>query len=130
MTEFWNNRRKLAIALIAWNIFDIMLHVVVDQVEPLRVTGNIVAIAASAVIGWAGISDTAKAGVAGVAIAGVLGLNVAWGLAEGEWWPPIATLLITGSLLLLSRSASVSANPGAKSADRSTRNDTVTEELP
>ncbi len=114
MTGFWNNRKQLAMALIAWNVLDIALHVAVDQVEPLRIAGNIVAIAAGAIIGWTGISDTAKAGVAGAGIAGVLGLNVAWGLDEGNWWPPIATILITGALLLLSRSASLSAKAAAK----------------
>ncbi len=114
MTAFWNNRQQLAVALIAWNVLDIVLHIAVDQVEPLRIAGNIVAVVAGAVIGWTGISDTAKAGVAGVGIAGVLGLNVAWGFAEGKWWPPIATILITGTLLLLSRSTSLSANAAAK----------------
>ena len=37
----------LPILLIAWNIFDIAVHVAVDRVEPLRVSGNIVGIALS-----------------------------------------------------------------------------------
>ena len=47
-------------------------------------------------------------------IAGVLGLNVAWAIDEGKWWPLIATILIAGALLLLSRLASLSANAATR----------------
>ena len=40
----------LPILLIAWNIFDIVLHIAIDRVEPLRVTGNIVGIAAALIV--------------------------------------------------------------------------------
>ena len=40
----------LPILLIAWNLFDIFVHVRADMVEPLRVTGNVVAIAAALVV--------------------------------------------------------------------------------
>lgn len=43
----------LPILLIAWNIFDIFVHVRADMVEPLRVTGNIVAIVAALIV-WLG----------------------------------------------------------------------------
>ena len=114
MNAFWNNRKQLAIALIAWNVFDIVIHVAADEVEPLRITGNVVAIVAGTAVGWTAVSDFQKAGMAGVGIAGVLGLNVAWAIDEGKWWPLIATILITGALPLLSRLASLSANPATR----------------
>ncbi len=115
MPAFWNNRKQLAIALIAWSVIDIVLHVAVDEVEPLRITGNIVAVVAGAVIGWTGISDALKATVAVVAVLAVLGLNVAWAIDEGEWWPPIATILITGAFVLLSRLAALSTKAATAS---------------
>lgn len=36
--------------LIAWNLFDLVLHVAIDMAEPLRITGNIVAIAAALIV--------------------------------------------------------------------------------
>lgn len=39
--------RALVIALLAVNIFDVVIHVAIDQVEPLRVTSNVVVIVTS-----------------------------------------------------------------------------------
>mgnify|MGYP005714998291 CR=1 FL=1 len=35
---------RIPAVLIGWNIFDALLHVAIDMAEPLRITGNIIAI--------------------------------------------------------------------------------------
>lgn len=40
----------LPILLIAWNMIDIAVHVAVDMAEPLRISGNIVGIAAALIV--------------------------------------------------------------------------------
>jgi hypothetical protein len=40
-----NKIQWLPILLIAWNLFDIAVHIAVDMVEVLRVSGNVLAIA-------------------------------------------------------------------------------------
>ena len=66
----------LAILIIVWNTFDIALHVYVELVEPLRVAGNVVAIAA-AVIVLLGLARTYAPHVLGLATVIVVGLNIA-----------------------------------------------------
>lgn len=45
-----NTTNVLSILLIVWNIVDIILHVVVGIVEPLRVTGNTLGIAVGIIV--------------------------------------------------------------------------------
>ncbi len=49
-------QQTLLIALVVINVFDVALHVAIDQVEPLRVAGNAVLLLASiallALAGW------------------------------------------------------------------------------
>jgi hypothetical protein len=40
--RFW-----LPILLVVWNIFDAGVHVAIDKAEPLRIAGNVIAIAAA-----------------------------------------------------------------------------------
>ncbi len=44
----------LPILLIAWNLFDIFVHVRADLAEPLRISGNIVGIVAGLIILFGG----------------------------------------------------------------------------
>ena len=37
---------RIPAVLVGWNIFDALLHVAIDMAEPLRITGNIIAICA------------------------------------------------------------------------------------
>lgn len=51
--EAQNTTRKiqwLPILLIIWNILDIVVHIAVDMVEPLRISGNIVGLVAAAIV--------------------------------------------------------------------------------
>src|SRR3990172_4075041 len=36
--------------LILWNLIDLVLHVAIDMAEPLRITGNLVGIAAALIV--------------------------------------------------------------------------------
>ena len=38
------------VALLVANIFDVVIHVITDQVEPLRITGNVIALVAAGVL--------------------------------------------------------------------------------
>ena len=50
------NFQWLPTLIIVWNSIDIAVHVAVDMVEPLRVSGNIIGIAA-AIIVWMGLAN-------------------------------------------------------------------------
>jgi hypothetical protein len=77
-----NDGRVLAVAAAAWSLFDALVHVAVDQVEPVRIAGNLAGIAAAALVvlldrfggGRAGLS----AAICGLAAGIVLGFNGAW----------------------------------------------------
>jgi hypothetical protein len=45
-----NDGRVLAVAAAAWSLFDALVHVAVDQVEPVRIAGNLAGIAAAALV--------------------------------------------------------------------------------
>ena len=42
--------RRVLMVLIAWNALDIALHVIADEVEPLRIAGNLVLIAVAGAV--------------------------------------------------------------------------------
>ena len=35
---------RIPAVLVGWNMFDALLHIAIDMAEPLRITGNIIAI--------------------------------------------------------------------------------------
>ena len=35
---------RIPVVLVGWNMFDALLHIAIDMAEPLRITGNIIAI--------------------------------------------------------------------------------------
>ncbi len=71
-------------AAAAWSVFDALVHVAVDMVEPLRIMGNVVGVAAAATV-WAALRHRPKpaAVVSGLAAGAILGLNVAWLMTDG-----------------------------------------------
>ncbi|MEL6306820.1 MAG: hypothetical protein AAFQ52_01695 [Chloroflexota bacterium] len=44
------NIQWIPILLIVWNLLDIAVHIAVDMVEPLRITGNIVGLIAAVIV--------------------------------------------------------------------------------
>ena len=104
----------LAILIIGWNTFDIVLHVYVELVEPLRVAGNVAAIAA-AVIVLLGLARDYAPHVLGLATVIFIGLNITHAIANGFFVPSL--VFISVSVLLLSlwtqgewRKANLAAN--------------------
>ncbi|MGJ3239061.1 MAG: hypothetical protein ACFE0Q_10190 [Anaerolineae bacterium] len=90
----------LAILIIVWNTFDIALHVYVELVEPLRVVGNVAAIAA-AVIVLLGLARTYAPHVLGLATVMVVGLNIAHAIANGFFVPSLVFIGVSVLLLTL-----------------------------
>ena len=89
--------RILTIAVAALNIGDVLVHVIVDDVEPLRVTGNVVVIgAALAMVLW----PRARHVLAPLIAAAVnLGLNVVFIALQSIG--PLGLLLILATTVLL-----------------------------
>lgn len=87
----------LFILLIAWNIFDIFIHVRADLVEALRVTGNIVAIAAALIVLF-GVAKSIAPRILGLAAAAVFILNALHSYQHG--WG-MAMLVFVGTTLFM-----------------------------
>ena len=65
----------MPILLIAWNIFDIIVHVAADLVEPLRIAGNIAALIAAGIV-LSGLARNHAHHVLGLGALFVVALNV------------------------------------------------------
>ena len=96
----------LPILLIIWNIFDIAVHVAVDMVEPLRVTGNVVGIAAALIV-LLGFAKAAAPHLLAIAAVVVVALNALFASEEGFEIPML--IFIGIALFLLLRWAQVKA---------------------
>lgn len=83
----------------AWNLFDALLHVAVDMVEPPRIGSNLAVLAAAAVA-YLVASPRVAATAAALAGALVVGLNLAWVVNEGGIAVP-AFVFIAVTLVLL-----------------------------
>lgn len=93
------SRRWLG-GLLGWNLFDIVLHIAVDQVEFLRVTSNVVMIvAAIAVLA----SGALAAKVLPLAVAAFFLLNLTF-IITTSTIAPIMIILILGTVYLGYRS--------------------------
>lgn len=105
----------LAILIIVWNTFDIALHVYVELVEPLRVAGNVAAIAA-AVIVLLGLARTYVPYVLGITAAIFIGFNVVESILHGFFVPSLVFISISVFLLLRwAQGEWHKANPSANS---------------
>ncbi|NJL56188.1 hypothetical protein HC928_14155 [bacterium] len=89
MTTQGTNRKIqwLPILLIAWNLLDIAVHIAVHEGEPLRITGNIVGIAAALIVLF-GVVRAYAPYILGLAAVIVVGLNVAESFLHG-YLPPM-----------------------------------------
>jgi hypothetical protein len=85
------------LVVAAWNLFDALLHVAVDMVEPPRIGGNLAALAAVAVAYLVG--PRLAAGAAALAGGVVVGLNLAFFVNEGGVFAP--SLVFIGVTLAL-----------------------------
>lgn len=94
----------LAILIIVWNTFDIVLHVYVELVEPLRIAGNVAAIAA-AVIVLLGLVRNYAPHVLGLAAVLFIGFNTLESILHGFFVPSL--VFISVSVFLLVRWAQV-----------------------
>ena len=101
--ETENTNRKfqwLPILLIAWNLFDIFVHVRADMVEPLRVTGNVVGIVAGLIVLF-GVAKAAAPQILGGSATAVFILNTFHSFQHG--WGPAMLAFVGLTLFMLLR---------------------------
>jgi hypothetical protein len=100
--EAQNPNRRIQwspILLIAWNLFDLILHVAIDMAEPLRIAGNVVAIVAALIVLLANVESAAPYILGGAAVV-VLAVNVVHALQHGALLPSLVFIGVTLFLLL------------------------------
>lgn len=107
----------LPIALLAWNGFDVVAHVAVDLVEPLRIAGNVVAAAAALVV-LLRVAGRYAPHLLSLAAALVLGLNAAESFLHGYLPPMLVFVGVTVLLLLLSARAAAARADARPKAQR------------
>lgn len=108
-------RRWLPIALIVWNVIDIAVHVAVDMVEPWRVTGNAIGIAAAVVVLTGGARRYAPQVLTGAA--GLVMVVNAIHSARNGWVAPSLVFIGVSLALLLIWAQDAVRRTGAGSED-------------
>ncbi len=103
----------LPILLLAWNILDAAVHIAGDRAEPLRIAGNIVAIAA-AVIVLLGFAQAMSPRILSLSAIAILALNTAHS-AEHGFGPPMLVFIGLSVFLLLRWAQVQSAQANAES---------------
>ena len=100
MLKRWLQTGRSTMAVVAvWNLFDALLHVAVDMVEPPRIGGNLAALAA---VVFAYVTGPRLAALAAVVAGGVVvGINLAFfavfALApNAAVWPKSSTVMTCG----------------------------------
>lgn len=109
MNNTSRNIPRLAILIIGWNIFDIALHVYVELVEPLRIAGNVAALAAAFIV-LLGLARTYAPHVLGLAVVLFIGFNTLESILHGFFVPSL--VFISVSVFLLIRWAQVEWRKG------------------
>ena len=116
-----NTNRKiqwLPILLIIWNIIDIAVHVAVDMVEPLRISGNVIGLIAAGVV-LLGLVSSYQPAILVLATVLIVILSTVHSALHGFVIPML--VFVGGSVFLLLRLAQVkivkknSASEGTKS---------------
>lgn len=109
MNRLLSSERNLAVMLAILNLFDIFIHIFIQKVEPLRVSGNLVAILCSIFLIY--VIKTYKLKLITIFFTGllVLLLNLIWIYIEGSL-PLGASILIGSALIILIRLFTVIRN--------------------
>lgn len=100
--------RALTIAVLVVNVFDIALHVAIDDVEPLRIAGNVVVLLAAILM--LTMSRARQALVPLIAGSVSLALNLVFIATEGIG-PLGGVLVATTSLLLAGATLALRRRP-------------------
>lgn len=86
----------LSVVLAVLSVFDLVLHVAIDQVEPLRVSGNVVVLIAA--LALLSVPSARRAWFPAAAGAVSLGLNLVFITLDGIG--PLGALLVVASTAL------------------------------
>ena len=117
-----NTSRKiqwLPILLIVWNILDIVVHVVLNLAEPLRIAGNVAALVAAVVV-LLGLARAYAPHLLGLAAALVVGFNLWQSVLHGFFWPSLIFIGVSLYLLVRWIQAEVAKANAAKSDNAAT----------
>jgi hypothetical protein len=85
--------------LILWNAIDLVLHVAIGMAEPLRISGNLVGIAAALIV-WFGFAKPYAPHILGGAAVVVLAVSVVHALQHGVLVPSLVFIGVALFLLL------------------------------
>ncbi len=96
MKEWFRTGRSVMVVAAAWNILDALLHVAIDEIDPLRMAGNAVVLVATALTYRPAVPGATVAAVAAVA---VVALNVAFFIDRGA--VPVAAFVLVAVCLVL-----------------------------
>ena len=97
-----------------WNIFDIVIHIATDLVEPWRVAGNVAALAAAVIVLF-GLMRGHGHHVLGLGALLVVAFNLAESIQHGFLWPSLIFIGVTLLLLVLwAQDEYAKANPEAR----------------
>ena len=117
-----NTSRKiqwLPILLIVWNILDIVVHVVLNLAEPLRIAGNVAALVAAVVV-LLGLARAYAPHLLGLAAALVVGFNLWQSVLHGFFWPSLIFIGVSLYLLVRWIQAEVAKANAAKGGNAAT----------
>ena len=117
-----NTSRKiqwLPTLLIVWNILDIVVHVALNLVEPLRIAGNVAALVAAVVV-LLGFARAYAPHVLGLAAALVVGFNLWESVLHGFFGPSLIFIGVSLYLLVRWIQAELSKANSAKSDNAAT----------
>ena len=99
MNRWLQTGRSTMVVVAGWNLFDALLHVAVDMVEPPRIGGNLAVLIAT-VVAYLVASSRLAASVAALAGSALVGLNLAWVINEGGIAVPAFAFIATTLVLL------------------------------
>ena len=103
---------RIPVVLVGWNMFDAILHIAIDMAEPLRITGNIIAVLAAITI-LLGAPKKLSFPLLLVAFISTVALNT-FHVIENDFAIPML-VFIGLSLYLILRLAQISKIEAAKS---------------
>ncbi|NJO06297.1 MAG: hypothetical protein HC876_12665 [Chloroflexaceae bacterium] len=85
--------------IIIWNLIDIAIHIAVNEVEPLRITGNIIGITAALIVLF-GVARAYAPHILALAAAIVVGLNAIQSFLHGYALPMLVFIGVSVFFLL------------------------------
>ncbi len=116
VTELFRSGRSIMLVAAGWNLFDAAFHVVVDEVEPLRIAGNGIVVVAALIVHLVKSGRLASF-VSAFAAVLVVVLNGGWAIVQGGAQSAVIILFVV-TLGLLVWAAVRFARQASQDSDR------------